>query len=33
MADVFVWATLVASVGSGLSYIAKTHKILAERAH
>jgi CDP-diacylglycerol--glycerol-3-phosphate 3-phosphatidyltransferase len=33
MADVFVWATLITSVGSGCSYIAKTHKILAERPH
>lgn len=28
----FVWTTLVTSVGSGLSYILKTRKILAERA-
>ncbi|HUR29725.1 MAG TPA: CDP-diacylglycerol--glycerol-3-phosphate 3-phosphatidyltransferase [Planctomycetota bacterium] len=33
MAVVFVWVTLVTSVGSGLSYIAKTRKILAERVN
>jgi CDP-diacylglycerol---glycerol-3-phosphate 3-phosphatidyltransferase len=33
MAGIFVWATLITSVGSGLSYIAKTRRILAERAH
>jgi len=32
VAEVFVWATLVTSVGSGISYIAKTRRILAEHA-
>jgi CDP-diacylglycerol--glycerol-3-phosphate 3-phosphatidyltransferase len=31
VAQVFVWATLVTSVGSGASYILKTKRILAER--
>jgi CDP-diacylglycerol---glycerol-3-phosphate 3-phosphatidyltransferase len=32
VARVFVWATLVTSVGSGLSYIFKTRRILAEHS-
>ena len=32
VAHVFVWATLVTSVGSGISYIVKTRRILAEHA-
>ncbi len=32
VARFFVWATLVTSVGSGISYIVKTRRILAERA-
>ena len=31
VAQVFVWVTLVTSVGSGASYILKTKRILAER--
>ncbi len=31
-ASIFVWSTLVTSVGSGLSYILKTRRILAEHA-
>lgn len=32
VAKFFVWTTLVTSVGSGVSYIVKTQRILAERA-
>ncbi len=32
VARFFVWTTLITSVGSGLSYIFKTRKILAERS-
>jgi len=32
LAYVFVWSTLVTSVGSGLNYVFKTRRILAERA-
>ena len=32
IASTFVWATLVTSVGSGISYILKTRRILSERA-
>ncbi|MEO6709861.1 MAG: CDP-alcohol phosphatidyltransferase family protein [Planctomycetota bacterium] len=31
-ASIFVWTTLVTSVGSGISYIVKTRRILAEHA-